>query len=240
MASEQYKVLYEGISKMVCEADSPERVILHFKDTTSAYNNIKKATIKGKGEICCKISSFIFNYLNMNGLKTHFIAMQSPCDQLCTKVEIIPVEFAVRNYIAGTLARRLKMEEGFKPGNLIVELSYKNRGLGVPFISEDLAVALDLMSYEELSKAREIIVKANALLTDLFAKAGIKLIDFKAFFGRTSSGELILANEISPETARLWDIETEEKLDKDRFRRDMDDVAISYNKIYERLTSLEI
>jgi len=236
----QYRILFNGRSKQVCEADSDDRVILHFKDNTSAYNDIKKAVIEGKGAACCKVSSYIFNYLNMNGVETHFIARQSETDQLCRRVSIIPVEFEVRNYIAGSLSHRLKIQEGQKSDNLIVEMSYRNRELGNPYIGEDIAVALKLATYEELHEIRNTIEKINELLVELFSKAGIKLIDFKAFFGRTHYGRLVLANEISPDTCRLWDAKTDESLDKDRFRKDLDNVASSYQQVFERLNSLSL
>lgn len=232
---EQREILYEGKVKQVFLTDNPEQVIIHYKDTATAYNNVKMATIVNKGVLNNSISAMIFSHLEKEGIKTHFIKSLNERDQLCRKVSIIPIEVIVRNYVAGTMAKRLGLKEGLKPSNVIYEICYNDDSLGDPLINEHHAVALGIVTYDELDYIYKTTAKLNELLIELFRRVGVTLIDFKIEFGRTADGEIILADEISPDTCRLWDSQTKKRLDKDRFRRDMGGIIEAYQEIYSRL-----
>ncbi|MBR2962082.1 MAG: phosphoribosylaminoimidazolesuccinocarboxamide synthase [Alistipes sp.] len=236
---EQKEMFYEGKTKQLFLTDDPECIIIHYKDTATAYNNIKKATIVNKGIFNNNISTMIFEHLHAEGIKTHYLKTLNERDQLCRKVSIIPLEVIVRNYVAGSMAKRLGLEEGLKPKNVILDICYKDDTLGDPLINDHHAVALDLVTYEELDHIYKTTAKLNEVLTVLFKRIGVNLIDFKIEFGRTSDGEIILADEISPDTCRLWDIETNKRMDKDRFRRDLGDVINAYREINSRLESIK-
>ena len=235
----QLEMLYEGKAKQVYATDDENVILIHYKDAATAYNNIKKATIANKGVLNNKISTIIFNYLHAAGIETHYIETLNDRDQFCRRVKIIPLEVIVRNYVAGSMAKRLGLEEGLKPENTIFDICYKADELGDPLINDHHAVALGLVTYGELDHIYRTTAQINKVLTGLFAKIGINLIDFKIEFGRTPDGKIILADEISPDTCRLWDSQTNEKLDKDRFRRDLGRVIEAYEEIYSRLSSLE-
>lgn len=228
-------MLYEGKAKQVFLTEDPERVVVRYKDTATAFNNIKKATIVGKGKVTSAISALLYDFLSKAGVKTHFEELLDECDQVCRRVKVIPLEVVVRNTIAGSMAQRLGLEEGTKPENVIYDLFYKSDELGDPLMNDHHAVAMKLVTYEELQVIYELAGRINSLLLDLFRRAGIHLVDFKMEFGRTAKGEIILADELSPDTCRLWDIETGEKLDKDRFRRDLGRVREAYEEILNRL-----
>ncbi len=235
----QLDMLYEGKAKQVYATDDPDLIVIHYKDAATAYNNIKKATIANKGVLNNRISTIIFEFLHKAGIETHYIETLNDRDQLCRKVSIIPLEVIVRNYVAGSMAKRLGLEEGLKPENVIFDICYKADELGDPLINDHHAVALGVVTYEELNYIYEVTGKLNKILIDLFAKMGINLIDFKIEFGRTSDGKIILADEVSPDTCRLWDMKTNEKLDKDRFRRDLGHVIEAYEEICARLEKLK-
>lgn len=233
------KLVFDGNEKQVFSTDDPDKVIFRYKDVTVAYNNVKRARFIGKGVYDNGISALLLGYLNRNGVETHFVEKVGDREQLCRKIEIIPLEVVYHNRMAGTLAAKLGVEDGFKPANTIVDLCYNNDELGDPLVNEDQAVALGLATYPELEKMFAIARRAGALLTDLFHKAGIELVDAKFEFGRASdTGEIIISDEISPDTCRLWDEETGERLDKDRFRLDLGDVAESYGIVLERLNKV--
>ncbi len=231
----QLELLYEGNGKALYRTDDPERIIVRYKDTATAFNNIKKATIENKGILNNAISTILFRELERAGVKTHYIETLNERDQLCRRVEIIPLEVIVRNVIAGSMAQRLGIEEGTKPSNVIYDLCYKRDDLGDPLINDHHAVALGAATYEELAQIYAMAQKINTVLLDLFGRMRINLIDFKVEFGRTSDGEIVLADEVSPDTCRLWDRDTNEKLDKDRFRRDLGHVREAYGEILSRL-----
>lgn len=234
---EKRAFLYEGKAKQIYATDDPNLIIVHYKDDATAFNNQKKGSIAEKGVMNNKISQAIFNELAKHGIRTHFKEQLNERDQLCEKVTIVPLEVIVRNLIAGSLAKRLNIEEGTKPENTILEISYKNDELGDPLINDHHAVALKAASYAELDKIYAETRKINSVLQEFFAKHGITLVDFKIEFGRTATGEIILADEISPDTCRLWDAKTGEKMDKDRFRRDLGNVEEAYQEVLKRLTS---
>ena len=233
------ELIFEGNEKRVYATENPDQVIFHFKDVMVAYNNVKRARLTGKGIVTNKISAFLLGYLNGCGIPTHFIKRLDDREQLCRKIEIIPLEVVFHNRMAGTLAAKLGVEDGFKPSNTIVDLCYNNDELGDPLVNSDQAVALSLASYDELEVMFSIAKRAGKLLSELFHKAGIELVDAKIEFGRASdSGEIIISDEISPDTCRLWDEQTGERFDKDRFRLDLGDIIPAYNLVLERLESI--
>lgn len=228
------KMLYEGKAKKIFEAEDKEQVIIYYKDDATAFNGAKKSEISGKGVLNNSITSMIFELLHKNGVKTHFVEKLSEREQLCKKVEIVPLEVIVRNVAAGSMAKRLGIEEGRELNTTIFEICYKNDELGDPLINDYHAVALGLTTFEELKAIYDATANINEILKEFFLKQNIKLIDFKLEFGRFN-GEVILADEISPDTCRFWDANTNEKLDKDRFRRDLGNVEEAYCEILKRL-----
>lgn len=233
---EQREFIYEGKAKQIYATDDPQTIIIHYKDDATAFNGLKKGEITNKGILNNQISEHIFAYLGQHGVKTHLIAKLNERDQLCHKVRIIPLEVIVRNVIAGSMAKRLGIEEGTLPSNVIYEICYKNDELQDPLINDHHAVALDLVTYEELDEIYRMTKTINQLLKQRFAEIGITLVDFKIEFGKMADGTIVLADEISPDTCRLWDCETNQKLDKDRFRRDLGDVEYAYQEILARLS----
>ena len=234
----QLEMLYEGKAKQVFLTDDPEKIILRYKDTATAFNNIKKATIERKGVVNNAISTILFRELAKAGIRSHYIETLNDRDQLCRRVEIIPLEVIVRNVIAGSMAQRLGIEEGTQPSNTIIDICYKRDELGDPLINDHHAVALGLVTYEELERIYAMTARINEVLKDLLARMNIRLIDFKIEFGRTPDGEIMLADEVSPDTCRLWDMTTNERLDKDRFRRDLGRVREAYEEILARLKKI--
>ncbi|MFV0379329.1 MAG: phosphoribosylaminoimidazolesuccinocarboxamide synthase [Anaerorhabdus sp.] len=232
------KLLYEGKAKQIFETDNLKEVIIHYKDDATAGNGEKRGTISQKGILNNKISNIIYNYLQKNGVNTHLIKVLNDRDQLCKNVKIFPLEVIVRNVIAGSAAKRYKIEEGTKILKPIKEICWKDDNLGDPLINDDHAVAFNLATANELAQIYEITTKINELLIELFKSIGIRLIDFKIEFGKDQDGNILLADEISPDTCRLWDLETNKKLDKDRFRRDLGNIEEAYIEIYERLNEV--
>lgn len=231
-------MLYEGKSKQIFKTDAEDRVVIRFKDDTSAFYGIKRANIENKGRLTCDISSTVLEYLNANNINTHFIERVGADGQLCRVVEHVPVEVIVRNVVAGSMAARLGLDEGIVPENTIFDLVLRRNDLGDPLINDHHAVALGLMSYEEIAQMYEMSAAINRCLVELYAKAGITVVDFKIEFGRDANGELVLADELSPDTCRLWDKETGERMDKDRFRRDLGRVRETYEEVAQRLHNI--
>ncbi|WP_055667476.1 phosphoribosylaminoimidazolesuccinocarboxamide synthase [Desnuesiella massiliensis] len=231
---EKREMLYEGKAKKIFETDNDKEVIVYYKDDATAFNGEKKGQIESKGMLNNSITSKLFELLESKGIKTHFIKKLNEREQLCKRVEIVPVEVIVRNLAAGSMAKRLGLEEGYELKTTVFEICYKNDDLGDPLINDHHAVAIGLTTFEELEKIYEVTAKVNEVLKEFFLKQGIKLIDFKLEFGR-AEGEILLADEISPDTCRFWDSKTNEKLDKDRFRRDMGDVKEAYVEILNRI-----
>ena len=228
-------MLYEGKAKQVFETDNPNEVIVRFKDDATAFNAQKKGNVDLKGEMNNAITTLIFEYLNKKGIPTHFIRKIDEREQLVKKVHIIPLEMVVRNYSAGSMAQRLGVAEGIKSPVTIFDICYKKDELGDPLINDHHAVFLGAATYEELDEMYELTSDINDILIELFDQMNIILVDFKIELGKDSSGKIILADEISPDTCRLWDKDTMKKLDKDRFRRDLGEVTEAYVEIYERL-----
>ena len=231
----QLELLYEGKSKQIFKTDSSEHVVVRFKDDTTAFYNIKRATIENKGRLTCDISSMVLEYLNSRNINTHFIERVGDDGQLCRIVEHIPMEVIVRNVVAGSMAKRLGMDEGIVPENTIFDLCLRRSDLGDPLINDHHAVALGLLSYEELAQMYEMSSAINNALIELYDKAGITVVDFKIEFGRAADGSLVLADELSPDTCRLWDKTSGERMDKDRFRRDLGHVREAYEEVAKRL-----
>ena len=234
----ELELLYEGKSKQIFKTDTEDRVVVRFKDDTSAFYGIKRANIESKGRLTCDISSMVLEYLNANNINTHFVERVGADGQLCRVVEHIPVEVIVRNVVAGSMAKRLGMDEGIVPENTIFDLCLRRSDLGDPHVKDHHVVALGLMSYEELAKMYEMSAAINQRLVELYDKAGITVVDFKIEFGRDANGALVLADELSPDTCRLWDKETGERMDKDRFRRDLGRVRETYEEVAQRLHNI--
>ena len=228
-------MLYEGKAKQVFATDNLNEVIVRFKDDATAFNAQKKGNFDLKGEMNNAITTLIFEYLNTKGIPTHFIKKVDEREQLVKKVQIIPLEVIVRNYSAGSMAQRLGVDEGIKSPVTIFEICYKRDDLGDPIINDHHAVFLGAATYEELDEMYELTSEINNILIPLFDQMNIILVDFKIELGKDSSGKIILADEISPDTCRLWDKDTMKKLDKDRFRRDLGEVTEAYVEIHERL-----
>lgn len=235
---EQPEILYNGSSKVVYKGDGDDNIVIRFKDYISAFYGIKGARIENKAKINCCISSLVLGYLNDCGITTHFIKQLSDTEQQCRCVKHIPIEVIVRNVIAGSMAKRLGLEEGIVPANTVFDLCLRDSELGDPLINDHHAVAMGFLSYDELAVIHEVSAKVNALLSELYAKVGIKLVDFKIEFGRATDGSLVLADELTPDTCRLWDVATGERMDKDRFRRDLGRVGEVYQEVVDRLTNL--
>ena len=235
MSMKELELLYEGKSKQIYKTDSDDSVVIRFKDDTSAFYDIKRAIIEQKGRITCDISSMVLDYLNRHNINTHFIERVDDNGQLCRVVEHIPVEVIVRNVVAGSMAKRLGLEEGIVPQNTIFDLCLRRSDLGDPLINDHHAVALGLLTYEDLVQIYEMSANINKALVELYNKAGITLVDFKIEFGRAADGCLVLADELSPDTCRLWDKVTGERMDKDRFRRDLGRVRETYEEVAQRL-----
>ena len=232
---EKKDFLYEGKAKQIYSTDDENYVIIHYKDDATAGNGEKKGSIKDKGIINNQITALLFTRLEEKGIRTHFKEKLNDRDQLCEKVKIFPLEVIVRNIITGSMSKRLGVKEGTKPENTILEICYKNDEYGDPLINDHHAVALGLATYDELKKIYEITLKINDFLKELFDKEGIILVDCKIEFGKNSKGEILLADEITPDTCRLWDKETGKKLDKDRFRQDLGGIEEAYIEILKRL-----
>lgn len=232
----EMEILYSGSSKVVYKGEDDD-IIIRFKDYITAFYGIKGARIENKAKMNCCISSMVLGYLNDNGVATHFLEQMSDTEQRCRIVKHIPIEVIVRNVIAGSMARRLGLEDGIIPENTIFDLCLRDNELGDPLINDHHAVALGLVTYEELKHIYEVSAKVNALLVDLYARAGIKLVDFKIEFGRAADNTLVLADELTPDTCRLWDIATGERMDKDRFRRDLGRVRETYEEVAQRLAN---
>ena len=229
------EIIHDGVSKKVYATDEPDKVIIQYTDAITAYYKIKRALIKDKGLYCNAVSSMVFTVLKNAGVPMHFIERLSDTEQLCRRVDSIQMEVIVRNVVAGSMAKRLGMAEGIVLKEPIVDLCYKTEDLGDPLINDYHAIALGLVTKEELAVIYSLAEKVNAVLTPLFRGIGITLVDFKIEFGRLPDGQIILSDDITPDSARFWDIETGMKLDKDRFRHDNGKVGQAYRTVYERL-----
>jgi len=232
---EKSDLLYEGKAKKVYRTDDPRYYIIEYKDEATAFDGKKKGIIQGKGTINNKVSAVFFQLLEENSVPTHFVELLSPNEMLVKKVEIIPLEVIVRNYAAGSISKRLGLEEGLKFDQPVVEFSYKNDELGDPMVNNYHILAMKLATEEEINTLTQQALRVDQILSQFLLKKNIILVDFKLEFGKTPEGNIVLADEISPDTCRFWDSTTMEKLDKDRFRRDMGGVEEAYLEVARRL-----
>ena len=227
--------LYEGKAKMVFLTDDPELLIVEYKDDATAFNGEKKGTIAGKGVINNRVTNHLMQLLGQQGVPTHFVQELSDRETLVKKVSIVPLEVIIRNISAGSFAKRYGVEEGIVFENPTIEFSYKNDELGDPLLNEYHALALKLATQEEIALIKKYAFAVNEVLKAFWSECGVTLVDFKLEFGKTTDGTIVLADEISPDTCRLWDEKTHEKLDKDRFRRDLGNVEGAYQEMSRRL-----
>ncbi len=232
--------LYEGKAKKVFKTDDPEVLMVDYKDDATAFNGEKKGTIELKGIINNRVTNHLMKMLEKEGIPTHFIEEVSDRETLVKKVTIVPLEVIIRNIAAGSFSKRYGVEEGKKLIIPTLEFSYKDDALGDPLINDYHAIALGLATREELDLIAKYAFKVNEVLSAYLLELGIELVDFKIEFGKTSDGTIVLADEISPDTCRFWDSKTHEKLDKDRFRRDMGNVEEAYHEIMKRLMGMDI
>ena len=230
----QLEMMYEGKAKQVFATEDPTLAIIHYKDDATAFNGLKKGTIVGKGVVNNLVSNHLFKMLEQNGVPTHLVEQINDRDSVVRRVQIVPLEVIVRNIAAGSLSKRLGLPEGTKLSSTVLEFCYKNDDLGDPMVNEYHIAAMNLATREEVETISAMALKVNELLTAYLKELNIELIDFKLEFGRFD-GKIVLADEISPDTCRFWDSKTGEKLDKDRFRRDLGDVEGAYQEILRRL-----
>ena len=229
------EMLYEGKAKKVYTTEDPELYIVDYKDDATAFNGLKKGTILGKGAINNRVTNHLMKMLEGKGIPTHFVEQLSDRETVVKKVTIVPLEVIIRNIAAGSMSKRLGIEEGTVLPTTVLEYSYKNDDLGDPLINDYHALAMQLCTREELDQIAAYAFKVNEILKEYFKEVNVDLVDFKLEFGKLTDGTIVLADEISPDTCRFWDTTTHEKLDKDRFRRDMDNVDEGYHEILKRL-----
>ena len=235
MTLQKQELLYEGKAKLVYSTTDENIVWIQYKNSATAFNGEKKADITGKGRLNNEITSLLFSMLTEAGIENHFIERKSETEQLVKKVDIIPLEVVVRNITAGSMAKRLGIEEGITLEEPIVEFYYKDDSLGDPLITEDHVQILKLATPAEVDILKHVARKVNVVLSEFFEKKNLRLVDFKLEFGKTEDGRIILADEVSPDTCRLWDKDTNEKLDKDVFRRNLGSLTDAYEKILARI-----
>ena len=235
MAYEKREQLYEGKAKKVYATDDPEVVIVSYKDDATAFNGLKKGTITGKGAINNRMTNNLMRRLEAKGVPTHYVEELNDRETAVKKVSIVPLEVIIRNISAGSFAKRYGVEEGIVFDEPTIEFSYKNDDLGDPLINDYHALALGLATEAEINEIKAMAFKVNEVMKQYFDTLNVTLVDFKLEFGKTADGKIVLADEISPDTCRLWDKTTGEKLDKDRFRRDMGGVEEAYQEIMNRV-----
>lgn len=231
---EKLAMLYEGKAKKIYDTDDKNVFWVEYKDDATAFNGIKKGTIVDKGVVNNKMSAMMFSYLEKNGIDTHFVEILNDREQIVKRLQMIPLEIVVRNIVAGSLSKRVGKEEGYPLASPVFELYYKDDSLGDPMVNETHAMAMGWATMEQVDRMKEIALKVNELMIKIVDKAGIDLVDYKLEFG-VADGKVLLGDEISPDTCRFWDKNTQEKLDKDRFRRDLGKVEEAYAEVYSRL-----
>ena len=235
MTAEKKELLYEGKAKKVFATSDPEVLYVSYKDDATAFNGLKKGTISGKGAINNRVSNYMMEILEKEGVPTHLVKELSDRDTLVKKVKIVPLEVIIRNISAGSFSKRYGVEEGIVFDEPTIEFSYKNDDLGDPLINSYHAVALKIATKEDIETIKALAFRVNDVMKRFFKNIGVDLVDFKLEFGKTSDGTVILADEISPDTCRFWDSTTHEKLDKDRFRRDLGNVEGAYHEMMKRI-----
>ena len=233
---EKKSLLYEGKAKKVYETENSEQLIVQYKDDATAFNGLKKGTVAGKGIINNQMSNRLMRLIEKSGVPTHYVEELSERETLVKRVTIVPLEVIIRNISAGSFSKRYGVEEGIEFENPTIEFSYKNDELGDPLINSYHAIALKLATEEEIATIKDYSFRINEVLKNIWKECGVILVDFKLEFGKTSDGRIVLADEISPDTCRLWDEKTKKKLDKDRFRRDLGGTEDAYAEVMSRLT----
>lgn len=233
---EKKSLLYEGKAKKVYKTENPEQLIVQYKDDATAFNGLKKGTVAGKGIINNQMSNRLMRLIEKSGVPTHYVEELSERETLVKRVTIVPLEVIIRNISAGSFSKRYGVEEGIEFENPTIEFSYKNDELGDPLINSYHAIALKLATEEEIATIKDYSFRINEVLKNIWKECGVILVDFKLEFGKTSDGRIVLADEISPDTCRLWDEKTKKKLDKDRFRRDLGGTEDAYAEVMSRLT----
>lgn len=231
---QKLSMLYEGKAKKIYDTDDKNYFWVEYKDDATAFNGIKKGTIVDKGIVNNKMSAMMFIYLQKNGVETHFVELLNDREQIVRRLQMIPLEIVVRNIVAGSLVKRVGKEEGYLLASPVLEMSYKDDSLGDPMVNETHAVAMGWATLDQVNEIKRIALRVNEVMTKVVAKAGIDLVDYKLEFG-ISDGKVMLGDEISPDTCRFWDKDTKEKLDKDRFRRDLGKIEEAYAEVYSRL-----
>lgn len=231
---EKAQLMYEGKAKKVYAMTDPDYCLVEYKDDATAFNGLKKGTITGKGVVNNRMSNFMFKLLEEKGIHTHFVKEISDRETVVKKVKIVPLEVIIRNKAAGSMAKRLGLEEGTELKCPVLEFSYKDDALGDPMINDSHAIAIGIATQEDIDTIRKMALEINKYMIEFFKSVGVELIDFKLEFGKFK-GEILLADEISPDTCRFWDIKTHEKLDKDRFRRDLGGVEEAYAEMMRRI-----
>ena len=234
------ELIFDGKEKKIYSTDDPDIVLIHYNDVATAFGGVKRAELKDKGICTNRISAIAFKALSNAGVRNHFVSLVNDREQLCRKIDIIPLQVVVRNRLAGTTAKLLGVKNGTQIPNTVFELRYNNDSLQDPMINDHHAVALGIVSYAELGHIYDLARRANDALCKMYHEAGIELVDFKMECGRSSDSDIIISDEISPDNSRLWDEKTGEVLDKDRFRHDMSDVCASYREVMERLEKLNL
>ena len=232
---EKKEMLYEGKAKRVYATDNAEVLLVSYKDDATAFNGLKKGTISGKGAINNRVTNFMMQLLEKEGVPTHFVEELSERETLVKKVSIVPLEVIIRNISAGSFAKRYGVEEGIVFAEPTIEFSYKNDDLGDPLINDYHALALGVATKQEIETIKNMAFKVNEVMKNFFKKLNVDLVDFKLEFGKVADGSIVLADEISPDTCRFWDSTTHEKLDKDRFRRDLGNVEDAYQEMMKRI-----
>ena len=232
---EKREMLYEGKAKKVYATDNADVLLVDYKDDATAFNGLKKGTITGKGAINNRVTNFMMQMLEKEGVPTHFVKELSERETLVKRVSIVPLEVIIRNISAGSFAKRYGVEEGIVFNEPTIEFSYKNDDLGDPLINSYHALALGIATKEDIATITLLALKVNQVMKEFFKNVGVDLVDFKLEFGKTSDGTIALADEISPDTCRFWDSKTHEKLDKDRFRRDLGNVEDAYQEMMKRI-----
>lgn len=233
---EKKEFIYEGKAKRLYTTEDPNLVIVEYKDSFTAFDGKKKATMEGKGKLNNKISSKIFEFLKASGIESHFVRQVDDIHQIVKRVTILPLEVIVRNITTGSLCKRLGVQEGMELPRPLIEFCLKDDDLGDPFICEDHAILFGWADEADIAKIKDISFKFNELMRKFFAERGVVLVDFKLEFGKDSQGNLMLADEVSPDTCRFWDSSTGDKLDKDRFRKDLGNVLGAYEEIWKRIS----
>ena len=232
---QKQEMLYEGKAKKVYATENPELYIVSYNDDATAFNGLKKGTIAGKGVINNRVTNYMMKLIEEHGIPTHFVEELSGTDTVVKKVSIVPLEVIIRNIAAGSMAKRLGIDEGRVLNCPVFELSYKDDDLGDPMINESHVLAMGYATEDELNTIKTYALKVNEIMKEFFLKINVELVDFKLEFGKTSDGTIVLADEISPDTCRFWDVRTHEKLDKDRFRRDLGNAEGAYQEMMRRI-----